>query len=380
MINQKSTVIYFNNLDSFRAIAAFLVIFYHIATKLNFPQNQGYYYLKELLSFKGQGGPFGVTFFFILSGFLITYLMFAELEKTGSFSILRFYMRRLLRIWPLYYLTLIIGFVIYPLMMHLSGIDYSLVANGWLYVLFLTNFDAVYTNHPVADLLSVQWSVAIEEQFYLVWPLIFSLSNKKVFPFVLIAVVIWSQVYFGLQHDWKFGYYHTFSNIRFLAAGAFLATITYHYPGAIKKIFSYIPKSITLVIYLTGTLLLFFGQTITAGNPVFNNAIHFIAKFFFLYVIAEQTFSENRLFNMGASKLLTSLGKISYGLYLIHMIAITIVTAAFNNQSQLIIVQVLLVLLLTIILSHLSYRYYERYFLKLKDRFSSVKTGNATMS
>ena len=105
--------IYFKNLDGLRAIAAMAVVFTHIVSWI---PSEGYLnkYIGVLISFSSRGGKYGVTFFFILSGFLISYLLFHEQKINGKIRIGRFYMRRILRIWPLYYLTVIIGFYIYP--------------------------------------------------------------------------------------------------------------------------------------------------------------------------------------------------------------------------------------------------------------------------
>ena len=106
---QKS--IYFPNLNSIRFIAALLVIIHHIE---QFKSVFNIYPNQMNNPVIGSFGPLGVRLFFVLSGFLITYLLFAEKEVSGTISITKFYIRRALRIWPLYYLIVLLAFFIVP--------------------------------------------------------------------------------------------------------------------------------------------------------------------------------------------------------------------------------------------------------------------------
>ncbi|MBK7690909.1 MAG: acyltransferase [Bacteroidetes bacterium] len=117
-------------------------------------------------------GDTGVSFFFVLSGFLITYLLLKENEMTGKIDIKSFYIRRILRIWPLYYFCVIFSFLIFPLLKAHFGQTPDDASNRILCSIFLNNFDRINVI-PDAITLSVLWSVAIEEQFYLIWPIFF---------------------------------------------------------------------------------------------------------------------------------------------------------------------------------------------------------------
>jgi peptidoglycan/LPS O-acetylase OafA/YrhL len=182
--------VFFENMDSLRAIAALAVIFYHMSLWFKFPEEIIYTYLKQLLTFGRVGGSLGVTFFFVLSGFLITYLLFLERENNGKVDIPKFYMRRVLRIWPLYLFTIFVGFVIYPFTEKLSGVNYNETGSLVLYLIFGANFDPIYFVGSRNPILGVQWSVAIEEQFYLIWPLLFVLFIRTRSFLVNLALII----------------------------------------------------------------------------------------------------------------------------------------------------------------------------------------------
>ena len=360
--------IYFKNLDGLRAIAAMAVVFRHIASWI---PSEGSFneFIKKLLSFSYQGGKYGVIFFFILSGFLISYLLFHEQKINGRIKIGRFYMRRILRIWPLYYLTVLIGFYIYPVFVPEAIISASEI----YYWLFLTNFDHIYHGGPELGILGVQWSVAVEEQFYLFWPLIFLIRNNKVKISVFLVLIVLSEFFYLKQNEWALGYFHFFSCIRYLGVGAIIAYLAYFKKTWINSFFSKISKFNTLVIYVVSIFVLFFGPQLNEWKA-FKIVLEFLPFIFFSFVILEQNYSEKSIFKLNCFKKLTWLGKISYGIYLNHMIAIYIVNALFISLGpDYFLIKVLLSVSLTILISYLSYRYFESFFLRFKYRFSGYK-------
>ncbi len=371
--------IYFENLDGLRAIAALSVVFFHIVLWFKFPNIVGFDLFQFILSFGGKGGSLGVNFFFILSGFLITYLMFAEEENTGKLNIGFFYLRRVLRIWPLYYLTIFIGFIIYPLIMQIMDISYTETASSLLYLIFAVNFDHIYNGLPKTGILGVHWSVAIEEQFYLVWPLIFSLLSKnKLFPYILVFIILLSELYFFMAKSSVISYYHLASNFRLLAFGAFLAYLCYRKRKDVILFLNMISRRINVVIYLVCILILIFQQWGFSWLVYYKYLYHFVSIVFFGYVIVEQCFSETSFIKIGTIKFLISLGKISYGLYLNHMIAIYLVLGFFHNNPDYIVAEIICTIALTLIISYFSYYYMESIFLNLKNKFTLVKGKTIT--
>ena len=249
--------IYFKNLDALRFMAAFAVMGEHITRSFYFPDTPWKNAFIILLSMDGTGAEMGVSFFFVLSGFLISYLLIEEFENTGTLQVKQFYIRRTLRIWPLYFITLFIGFVIHPVL------DKSLIelANWKMYATFLTNFDHIYSNWPQSGILGVQWSLAVEEQFYLLWPLLIFmlLPRKRLFPVILIALIGFSLVY-KLSGGHK---YHTLTCLAPLMTGSLLAYGCYYFPRQVEKFTSRLTRQSTLLIYGLSLGLIFFQYKIS---------------------------------------------------------------------------------------------------------------------
>jgi peptidoglycan/LPS O-acetylase OafA/YrhL len=364
--------LYFENLDGLRAIAAFAVIFAHLSYWFKYPQTEFYKSFKLLLSFDEAGGRLGVIFFFVLSGFLITYLLFAEQEKNKKINVIFFYIRRILRIWPLYFITLIIGFVIYPIYMHFSGIDFFENSRWWMFALFLANFDHIYHAFPSTNILGVQWSVSVEEQFYLLWPLIFVLFNRRnYFPYILVTLVVLSELFsVFVAYRLNAGDYHLLACLKYLSLGALLAYFCFYKTEKVLAVLNKIKKWQIVLIYIVCIPLLFMQHFISDQFELYKRLYHILPLFFFGFVIVEQNFSENSFFKIGKFPLLSWLGRISYGLYLTHMIALNIVVALFTNGEEYVLLKNVLTILITVLISYFSYHTIEKYFLSLKNKFS----------
>lgn len=374
-MNSGKQGVYFQNLDGLRGIAALAVVFFHAANWFEYPHASFSRLLYQVLSFNSLGGELGVLFFFILSGFLITYLMFEETSKKGSISIGNFYMRRVLRIWPLYYLSVFVGFMLFPVLLSHHSLPASQNSNILMYLGFAANFDHILSGSPSNGMLGVQWSVAVEEQYYLLWPLFFyAFGKSRFFPAFIGISIFLSEYYFSQSSSGAVRYFHFFSNFRFLAFGAFLAWIAYFHTGKIEARFAKCSPLVLMLIYGTGLVLLFFHKPLSSISLYLSYILHFVPILFFGFVILEQNFSKNSSFKISKVPVLTWLGKISYGMYLIHMIGIYFVLALFPRGTDYYLLKILFSIILTIFISHLSYNFLESYFLKLKSRFSSTKT------
>lgn len=370
-IERKHTT-YFSGLDPFRFFAAFLVVIYHIEEAKLLDFGLSTHFPNEFLRFIG---PVAVTFFFVLSGFLITYLLLGEKEKYSSISIKQFYLRRVLRIWPLYYLIVIVGIFVLP---HLSNFNenyesfqtYS-PAILLMYFTFFSNLGLVIGGKAIL-FIGHTWSIGVEEQFYLFWPLLIKFIKK---PLRAILGVIIIEYFFKFlfaflqsKHPGVF-----FENaIEFLkvtrfecmAIGGIGAYLVYFHKAKLSGWFFSFP--IRAAIFTLTLVLLYNGVTI---QGIHNLLYSTLFCYLILYISVLNKIKLPSFFSY--------LGTISYGIYMYHPLIIPAVfillkkqLPQFENSITLNLCAYSLIIFLTIAISALSYRFFEFPFINLKKRFS----------
>ena len=349
------------NLDALRFVLATLVLLYHVP---QLSKNQGLPYYDALAIF--HRGIEAVYMFFVLSGFLIIRLIYQDKVK-DKFSIKKFYMRRVLRIFPLYYLIVMFGFLFYQVILPLLNIpfenNYDLVEGILLCVFFLPNvFAGMYMPGGILEIL---WSIGIEEQFYLlIAPLMFFIKPKN----VILMLVLLTVLYFGLFHSESFEFLKQYKFVYFfIFFGGITAILEVKNYLAFLKQSVFIPALIVIltVVYFTTDMLQF--ETIWVHNLV-------TSVLFSLFV---HTLAHNNYGIEIKHKVINYFGTISYGIYMFHVIALNAVVFIFLKMKFVsILTDAIVVLLiniltfaLTILLAHISYTYYELYFLKLKQKF-----------
>lgn len=351
--------IYLPGLNGIRAIAALSVIISHIGIYLN------YYGLKS------QGGyslaNYGVTMFFALSGFLITYLLLVEKAKTGTVAVKKFYFRRILRIWPLYYLYLILVLLIIG-----AAINYKAL---WMYILFFANI--AFVIGLKLPYLAHYWSVAVEEQFYAFWPWVIR-KNKKIlisliafaFIFFLIKILLTvfqaPQVLIALIHYTRFGC---------LAMGGIAAYLLIEKNSVFLKIVqNKISELISWGIFMLIAINKF---------HLFSIIDHEIITIATLVIIVNQVNNPKKIISL-ENRLFDYLGKISYGLYIYNPLIIFLVSLILKNYLTTnyilnIIIIYSITIAMVIIVSHLSYFYFENKILKFKEKFAVIKSKNSAI-
>lgn len=376
--------IFFPNLDSLRFLAFLFVFLSHAFGNVFKPFDGEMDISDRFISFFFSGGGTGVQIFFVLSGFLITYLLLNEQKTAGKIDLKKFYLRRTLRIWPLYYVTVIFAFIIYPYLKSAIGIHSEICSRPWYYFTFLANFDSIFINKhcPGQDAMTqgIVWSVAIEEQFYIVWPILFRIlpSSRQwlIFPLVLVCCLA-----FRIYHadaESTFLYFHTFAVMGDLAIGGLFAYGCMHSPKFLFRL-QELPRKTIAFFYLFIFICYFFRDMIFSfpGSAIYGRLIF---DFFWAFIIVEQCFAKNKLFALGRNRHFSSLGKVSYGLYMLHPIGILIIDIAFRllkintSSSFIIVIMGIISLPISILIARLSYKWVERPFLKLKDKFAVVKT------
>jgi peptidoglycan/LPS O-acetylase OafA/YrhL len=379
--------IYFPNLNGLRFIAALLVIVHHIEQVkyiFGMPNNFSSSFVQII-------GELGVILFFVLSGFLITYLLLEEEKRTNTIAVKNFYLRRVLRIWPLYFLVVIVALFILPNIPLFTLPEYGrdviyedLPAKILLYVFFLPNL--VSPLFGVVPYASLTWSIGTEEQFYLIWPPILKFFKKYrlLLMFVILAgYLIFARALFSSRTDFipiKYelnAFWQTF-NIASMAIGGFFALILHSKRPALKF---FLNKYLFYVVLGFTSWLLYQGiyfPHITVNDMPFPYLYKEFYSIWFGIIILNFAANKDILFSLEA-KPLRYLGKISYGLYMYHPIAIVLAlqtTFWLGAHSNILIYT--LSLILTILLAGVSYRYFESYFLKIKTNFTRVSSGDVS--
>jgi peptidoglycan/LPS O-acetylase OafA/YrhL len=364
---------YFENLDALRFLAFMFVFFSHLFFSNNMFLANAFAPFRQYLS------PYafiGISFFFTLSGFLITWILLSEIAINTSFSLKNFYIRRSLRIWPLYFLIVAIGYILVPLLSDLFRIPSPHLPNIWWFLTFTSNFYFGSFNSNVLFLLVFLWSIAVEEQFYLAWGALMFFFHKKTVAIVITLLLIYLVlIIFTANNIIHSVYFNTINYFPNFAFGAILAH------SCIKKnnvfhLLKNLPEIFWKIFYLVFLSALLFFQEPKATFFI-HTIRHLLFTLFFCLLLFDQCFTDRPLFKLGKNKWLNYLGKISYGLYCWHGVVITFVKKAAEiihykeNYIDVLILFPLLTLFLTVIISIMSYEFFESKFLKLKDYFSA---------
>ena len=369
----KEDRIYFYGLDELRAIAALLVYFHHVElfkTREGFaPFLGGTFYDM----FTRKIGHNSVVAFFVLSGFLITYLLLKEKEVTGTIKIKAFYLRRIFRIWPLYFLVVFIGFVIMPLLNstglfevqkyytgRINNLEYESLT---LFVLFLSNF-AVWYYKPVAG-AAQSWSVSVEEQFYLIWPNIVKWIKSIKHLLILIIFVLILKV-------WGVKLFISLFGSNPIIHGVEIISIEFMFVGAIAAVLLYWDKTKETVIKVMGNPYLFVFTLMALVAQLFFFKIPITLAFTFAALILHVSILKIEI------KFLKYFGKISYGIYMLHPLALYLVfpiAFSFKGSIPFSITFFILSFIITIVLAGLSYKYFEQPILRFKNKHTIIKSG-----
>jgi peptidoglycan/LPS O-acetylase OafA/YrhL len=386
---------HFESLDSIRTLACFCVLSTHLFWE-NFsgffmaqPSLQGL--PLDCLAFALGNATFGVRLFMTLSGFLITYLMLQEVQLTGRFSLGSFYMRRILRIWPCYFLIVGYVFLLYPWVKKLLGLHFPIHEQVWPFLFFLSNFElirltstpGVYPNSQLSPL----WSVSIEEQYYLIWPLILlKLGPSRLGQAALfLGSLAWlSQfLFWDTTNLWTL---HTGPCFLYLLAGSWLGFAYHRYPQVIQDRIRRL--GYPAVVAITGAALaILFWVGINSGSskywlPLYGPA----TALFCCWLMISQIVFQGHRFCLDRIRPMVFLAKYTYGMYIYHRVVQWYVSRAFValgwvGQKWIALAWVNgLTLLLTILVSHLSLHTLEKAFARRRHHYTPKPIETAANS
>jgi peptidoglycan/LPS O-acetylase OafA/YrhL len=344
---------YYKNLDGIRAFAAIIVMFFHFFQSVQIDSNSLVNVLKKISLF----GQTGVDLFFVLSGFLITRILINSKSNPHFFK--NFIFRRIVRIFPLYYLFLFLYFFIAPILLNTQFIPLN---EQWFYYVYLQNIGATFNwnlNGPEHF-----WSLAIEEHFYLFWPFLIYFFNQKSIKY-LIAIIVVGTIflrYLMIRNNLSV-FYFTFTRIDALAIGAGLSLLELNFVFQKKNK----NKFLILLLILVVPMVVFWIKLSGSGSlEVIKYSL--LAFFYFALIGYVLCLSPNNFVNtILESKLLNFSGKISYGLYVYHPLVFLLVFKYYDFLNWKL--QLMLSFTITYLVAIFSYYLFENQFLKLKKYF-----------
>ncbi|HEY1743105.1 MAG TPA: acyltransferase [Granulicella sp.] len=367
----RDSLMHIDSLDGVRGVAISLVLIFHL---LSSNSQTGSSFTNFIVKLRGAGWV-GVDLFFSLSGFLITGILFDTLRTNHYFK--NFYARRFLRIFPLYYGVLLVLFLIFhPIHFHQGRQFYLLFAylqNTPLWWNGLKTAVAYPTDHL--------WSLAVEEQFYLVWPvLIFLIRDRRKLLWTAVGLALMAPAarFFLLAHGASFQdtYKLTICRTDSLLAGAWLALIV---RGRLRDtVLRFATPVFWLSVLACGEIAWRSGNFDWGGNRSINSYGYSIVAIASTSLVAMALRPASITARAMRARVLRFLGKYSYGIYVYHqMIGILVVWLVdgflerhIHSKSLYHLAIMACVLLVTIPLALLSYHFYEQPFLKLKRYFN----------
>lgn len=350
----------FHSLNALRFFSFFIVFLSHLP-----------YSLFGKLEFLQIEGALGVYFFFILSGFLITYILLNQ--KVMNFK--KFFARRVLRIWPMYFLIILFAFlssfIIGFLKLSSSNVGYE--PNWLMSCLFLENYKIIYHgDYGNVSPLPVLWSVCIEEHFYIIWGLLIVFINKKKIMQTIIAVIIISFVskYFFYQNNLLFK--DILTNFDYFMYGAIVAYLfTYKKEKTISFI-NNLPKIIKAIVILMSIIYIFTFHYISFQYDAL--VLSIITGVLFTSVLMIFLPQENNTFKISSNAIFSKLGLYTYSLYLNHAIIISLLIQVFKKMNldfkNYYLLFIILSLVATILASKITYNLIEKPFLNMKKKFA----------
>ena len=361
---------YFKELNSLRFIGFIGIFFGHVffSNDIEIVNSKIY---SNLYSYGKILGFISIDSFFVLSSFLITWKGLEEIKITKKFQFKNFLIRRSLRIWPLYFLVVLLGFLTEFIKSYITQ-DISSLPSIWSFILFILNFDIIKNGYEFLFFMVFMWSISVEEQFYIFWALVLKWFQNHLLKISLLIILIslLFRIYF-IDDSLNLNF-HTLSALGNFGVGALAAIAAFRNSFLITKIRDF--SKTQLVIIYSLSLTTFIAMPLLQNYDLFIVIQRVLFSFIFAFIILEQTYCQQSIFKLSRVKYFNFFGKISYGLYCYHGIMITIVLKFSDYLSKSLFTSVIifptLIFCGTLLFSHLSYKFFESKILKLKDKYT----------
>ena len=374
--------IYFPGLNGLRFLAASAVIITHVELLkgvLGLPNHWKNPVLFNL-------GGLGVYFFFVLSGFLITYLLLSERSMTGNISVKKFYFRRIFRIWPIYYLLVLLAFFVFPHIpiLHLDYFDRALQQDFYiklfLFLFIFPNLALAMYPHASVPHAGHSWSIGVEEQFYIVWPWIIRKSSRilRTIIFIGIGIVVFKLLVLLAYHFFPGSHvlevvkeFVAMTKMECMAIGGIGACLVFYKKDKWVKLI-YNPW-IQLFSYAVIPLLIYFLPASLQDGE------HILFSFAFLVIIINVATNPSSFLKL-ENRVMNYLGTISYGMYMYHMFVIVLVIrlTRYTGLKGAVAHNLFYYggsFIATILVSSVSYFFFEKYFMRLNRRSRVIESG-----
>ena len=342
-------------LNTLRAIASLVVVWSHIEFI------KGVNKLPQINFRIFPNAHFAVTLFFVLSGFLITYLLLNEKNKYGTISFKKFYLRRILRIWPLYYLIIALSLLLFTTEIPQRTLLLCLS-------IFPNIPPALKSGWPNSPQI---WSIGVEEQFYLFWPLVVYFVPKKYFIKSVIGFII---IYTLFPYIFNYINIHTINDEKLYSFTQKFFYYTKFNCMAYGGLLGYaLVEKKNILKYFNNTFLsisiIFLAFGVWFANLSFFMLTEELYAFLFGLMILAVVLNKN----INIDNTVTNfLGKISYGIYMYHWIIILLALDFLDNYKESQFYNLFLYTIVfstTIIISWISFNTFEKYFLNMKTKF-----------
>ena len=311
----------------------------------------------------GSGG-LGVVLFFVLSSYLITELLLRETEQRGTLDVKSFYIRRALRIWPLYFFFLVLAYLIIP-----PHSEYSIKTNVFIsMLLFVGDWACVFTQGMGASVAGPLWSISVEEQFYIAWPLIISKVGVKHLKRICLGLIVIANLTRVIMEKKGAGFIafwcSTVTWFDAIAAGALLALLL---RGGVPRW-----SLVTRLVLCVGGLVVWVLSVRFRNQLIYPDIVYFP-----LVVLGSSLILVGVLGSNLRLPILVYLGRISYGLYVFHAAALALASLVLVTYSPL---HALAGLVITLTLGSASYALLEQPFLKMKKRFTYITSERVALA
>ena len=370
MVKDSYKTKYFKELNSLRFIGFVGVFFGHVFFS-NSPEIINSNLYATLFTYGKILGFISIDSFFVLSSFLITWKALEEIKFTHNFQFKNFLIRRSLRIWPLYFFIVFIGFLVEYLKAYYN-LEHQTLPSFWNFFLFILNYDIIENGYDFLFFMVFMWSISVEEQFYVFWAFTIKYFHKYLFviSFLIVIISLFFRCYF--INDTRSLNFHTLSAFGNFGIGALTAIAAFKQTQFLNKLKNLSRYKISLSYLFIITLFIL--MPFLVKNDFFIVLQRVLFSIFFSFIILEQTYCDNSILKVSRIKYFNFFGKISYGLYCYHGIMITLVLKAseFFSESLLnsVVLYPIVIFTSTLLFSYLSFRFFESKFLKFKSKFT----------